>query len=503
MLRDKSSLLDSITYSLGTSYRQVCANERNWRVGGSQQARLTTHVGTAIATTSLSVRFDAERSRDDIVTISRACASPSYGNSVVAASGGSFLRRDRLATSFDQRFAWGDRAALGLGAMRTTTKWSKDDASLAPVIDPHGDAMYQLVPAASPLGMLTSLRLRTAYGRTSGHDARSFPAPSDIGPFPLTPLSVAPFPVPRFQPDRSTELEAGFDAAFSPASTRLSVTAFRRRETIRGLALSFRQSGNVNGAVTRRVAGGEIVAETTPIRLAGVRLHLRGQLSLAHDRVSGRPITELLAVAAPGALLGVTSGESWEAWRTRGYRWTDANANGRIEVSELQNAGWSGPAGRSRPSRVASLRSGLEIARSLTLSALLDHVGGYDVYDRASAEQCSRGACPALNDPRTSLAGQARAVVAAFGSSGGFVVPGDATRLRELTLSYRAARAAAMMHAVSLGVSLSAYDVASWTRSKGTHPETDMPVSGNQTRVLASLVQPIPRTIALRVSFGW
>lgn len=172
-------------------------------------------------------------------------------------------------------------------------------------------------------------------------------------------------------------------------------------------------------------------------------------------------------------------------------------------MSELQDAGWSGPAGRSRPSLVASLSSGLEIARSLTLSALVDHVGGYDVYDRASAEQCSRGACPALNDPRTSLAGQARAVVAAFGSSGGFVVPGDATRLRELTLSYRASRAAAMMHAASLRVSLSAYDLASWTRSKGAHPETDMPVSGRQTQVLASLVQPIPRTIALRVSFGW
>ena len=60
-----------------------------------------------------------------------------------------------------------------------------------------------------------------------------------------------------------------------------------------------------------------------------------------------------------------------------------------------------------------------------------------------------------------------------------------------------------MMHAASLGVSLSAYDVASWTRSKGTHPETDMPVSGNQLRALASFVQPIPRTIGLRVSFGW
>lgn len=302
MLRDKSSLLDSITYSLGTSYRQICANERNWRVGGSQEARLTTHVGAAIATTSLSVRFDAERSRDEIVTISRACAPPSYGNSIAGASSGSFLRRDRVATSFDQRFAWGDRAALGLGAMRTTTKWWKDYASLAPVIDPHADAMYQLVPAASPLGMLTSLRLRTAYGRTSGHDARPFSAPSDIGPFPLTPLPVAPFPIPRFQPDRSTELEAGFDAAFSPASTRLSVTAFRRRETIRGLTWIIRRSGDVNGAVTRRVAGGEIVAETTPIRLAGARLHLRGQLSLTHDRVSGWPITELLAVAAPGAL---------------------------------------------------------------------------------------------------------------------------------------------------------------------------------------------------------
>ena len=385
--------------------------------------------------------------------------------------------------------------------MRTTTTWWKGSKFLVPVTDPRADAMYQLVPASSPLGGLTSLRLRTAYGQTSGHDARRLSDPGYVAP--PTSVPIFQWSLPRFKPDRSAEIEGGFDASFSPASTRLSVTAFRRRETIRGLTWAIAGSGDVNAAVTRRVAGSELVAEATPIRLAGAQLHVRGQLSLSHDRVSGAAVTQLLAQERDGSLLAVTNGQSWEAWRPIHYHGTDANSNGRIEVPELQYTGRSGPSGRSRPSLVASLSSGLEIARSLTISALVDHVGGYDVFDRTSFAQCYRDACPALNDPRASLGDQTRAVAAALGSTGGFVVPGDATRLRELTLAYRPSRAARMMHAASLRVSLSAYDVASWTRSKGTHPETDMPVSGKQLEVLASLVQPIPRTLALRVSFGW
>lgn len=508
MLRDEASMLDSSSGAYGRRYWRTSSSERNWRVGGSEEGRLTTRLGTAVATTRLSVRFDAERSRDESDTkFGSRLSTPSQPGDLASVRWAAWgLRRDRLQTSLDQRFTWGDRASLGVGAMRTTTGWWTGHPDLPAVIDPRADAMYQVVPATSPLGMLTSLRLRSAWGRASGHDGRRSinRVDFDLVPIGSGTIGSGTQPPPKYRPHRSTEAEGGLDAVFVPASTRISLTAFRRRETISDPSLSFSVSGNPNAVVTRQVTGGEIVAEATPIDAGSVRLHLRGQLALSRDRVGGVIFPFLLFPGNTDVKLAVTNGESWAAWRTRAYDWNDANANGRIELAEIQYANYSAPNGRSRPSRVASLRSALEIARSFTLSAVLDYAGGFDVYDRTAAVQCLRGACPALNDPTAVLSDQARSVAAADGSldAAGFLVPGDAARLRELALTGQSARAAALLRASAVRVSLAAYDVATWSRSRGVHPETDMPAPGAVTG-LGSLVQPIPRTFALRVALTY
>jgi hypothetical protein len=58
-----------------------------------------------------------------------------------------------------------------------------------------------------------------------------------------------------------------------------------------------------------------------------------------------------------------------------------------------------------------------------------------------------------------------------------------------------------MLHATSLRVTLSAYDLARWSRSRGLHPETDMPALGRPD--LWAIVQPVPRTFALRVALDY
>lgn len=182
--------------------------------------------------------------------------------------------------------------------------------------------------------------------------------------------------------------------------------------------------------------------------------------------------------------------------------WNDANGNGRIEYDEIGSLDLT-TRSRSRPSNVASLRSDLELLHSFTVSAVVDHVGGFDLFDAVAAQQCSRSVCPALNDPNASIDAQGRAVAVDAGQLGsGYLVPGDETSLRELSLSWRSSRAATMMHATTLRVTLSAYDLARWTRSQGLHPETDSPAPGLRPDLL-SIVQPIPRTFALRVALGY
>ena len=508
-LRDRAWMSDSSSHDYSpsaiASYSRSTAKERNWRVDGAEEATLSLPLGAAVATTRLSAGIHAERSRDE--TASSAYAILVNGGflgdpgGVVSSSearwGGLF--RNRIEASLDQRVSWRDRASVGAGLTRTTTRWSAIK-QLPVTVDPHADAMYELVGGASPLGMMTSLRLRGAYAVTSGHDERGF---THILNFESPPVyNYDPSP-PAWRPDRSAEFEGGFDATFAPASLRLSVTAFRRRETIHDLLPIVAAAEDVNAAALRRVGGGEVVAEMVPLDTPGARLHLRGQLALTHDRV-GMSQAPILLDDRLSVGLAIADGESWDAWRNRSYSWADANGDGRIGWDEMVFRDYQAPHGRSRPSNVASVTGDLELAHSFTIGAVLDHVGGFDMYDMTSAMQCLRNVCPALNDPKAPLGDQARAVaIASRATAAGFVVPGDATRLHELSLAWQSSTAATRLGARSVRLTLSAYDLASWTRSKGVHPETDVPAPGDQGALLWSVIEPIPRTVAVRVALTY
>lgn len=500
MFRDLEALRDSSPPGYAATLTEVTARERSWRVDAAEDARYTASIGGAVATTTLSVRFTADRARSGSRTSFVALPTGPYPGASSLSTLDAWLFLDRYSQSLEQRLAWGGRAALGVGVLRTTTDFNGGRRPPA-IIDPRADAMYDLVPAAAPLGILQSLRLRSAWGRTSSHSMWAINSPdfstgggTSYGGYGY---GFGPGVHPRKPAQRSAELEGGIDAAFAPAFARLSITAFRRDERLDyaaplGLALP----------AGRKVTGGELLAEATPIDLTVARLHLRGQLAVSHDRLDSGPIPPVSLSTGPGVSLVIDDGQSWGTWRTQPARWSDANGNGRIESTEVSLADVT-TGGRSRPSSIASLAGDLEVLRSFTLGAVVDHVGGFDVYDAASAQQCWRQVCPALNDAKAPIDEQGRAVAAASMQRGaGFVVPGDATTLRELSLSWRSPHAAAILHATTLGVTLSAYDLARWSRSRGVRSETDAPAPGLRPD-LWSIVQPVPRTFAFRVALGY
>ncbi len=497
MFRDLESLRDSSPPGGYVRFEEITADERSWRVDAAEEARLAGRIAGAAATTLLTVRFNADRGKSASRT---AAFAPVYGSTQIVSAistTDAWLFSDYFSQSLDERLAWGERGALGIGVLRTTTDFNMGARPPA-TVDPHADAMYQLVAPAAPLGALQSLRLRTAWGRTSNQNfwAVSNPNLFSYGATSYGGYGYAPGSRPHTHPERSTELESGVDAAFAPASSRLSITAFRRGERLDYLA-------PLGIPTSRKITGGELRAEATPIELPGLRLHLRGQLAVSHDRLDSDPAAPtLLFAVGPGVSLAAAPGQSWGAWRLPQAAWNDANGNGRIEADEVI-PGEISVQGRSRPSNTALLSSDLDLLESFTLSAVVDHAGGFDLFDAATAQQCWRQVCPALNDPNAPLDAQGRAVaVAATGVGSGFVVPGDETSLRELSLSWRSPRAATMMHATTLRVTLSAYDVAHWTRTRGLHSETDTPAPGLHAN-LWSIVQPLPRTFALRVALGY
>lgn len=516
LYRNQGAARDSAQpgYSPGLSLSTV--KERNWRVDAGEEGRLTAGFAGGTAVTRLAFRGHFERSSDNSRYYAVTWYPGSLPDGLYQMSTTSLWQlRNRYETSLDQRLAWGDRASLGVGAIRTAWSGRSNAPDLPSTFDGHADAMYEVVPAGSSSGRLTSLRVRSAWGRTSGYDGRMFIDMRGIPPqlwptlgygdiYQFGGYGYGPVPVPKHQPDRSAEFEGGFDATFAPGSARLSLTGFSRHESVRHDFVSALATGDVNGAIGRRVTGGELVAEATPIDVASARLHLRGQLAVSHDRVSGVKSALLFFPQGYGVAWTVANGQSWNAMSVQPHTWSDANGSGRIEASEITLGTTNEPAGRTRPSSIASLASDLSIARSFTVTAVLDHVGGFNVFDMRSFYQCARNVCPALNDPNASLSDQANAVAASRSQMGdGFVVPGDATRLREVSVGWHSSRAAAALQASSLELTLAAYDIASWTRSKGVHPETDVPPPGNRSVFAWSVVQPIPRTFALRVALGY
>jgi len=513
LFRNEGAARDSAQPGNLASLSLSKVKERNWRIDAGQEARFTTPVAGATATTRLAVRGHFERTSDKSSYFAASYYPGTLPDGVFAMATTSIWQlRNRYESSVDQRFAWSDRASIGGGIIRTAWSGRSHSPDLPSTTDPHVDAMFDIVPAAAPAGRLTSLRIRSAWGRTSGYDGRIFIDPRGIPPqlYPSTGPWYGGYgygngapPAPKHLPDRSTELEGGFDATFAPGASRLSLTGFRRQETVRQDFVSALATGDVDGAIGRRVTGAELVAEATPVDVAAARLHLRGQLAVSHDRVSGVTVPYLFFPQGFGVAWNIANGKSWNAMTLQQHSWSDANANGRIEGNEV-TGGTQVAGGRTRPSTIASLGGDLEVARAFTVTALVDHVGGFDVFDMASAYQCVRRVCPALNDPRAPLGEQATAVAASELQLGdGYVVPGDATRLREVSIGWHSPRAAAAMQASSLVVTLSGYDIASWTRRKGVHPETDVPPPGDRSVYAWPIVQPIPRTVGLRVALTY
>ena len=499
MFRDEESLRDSSPPGFAPTLTAVTADERSWRVDAAEEARFTTHVAGAAAITSLALRFDADRGRSSSETrIALLPGGGSPGGAWSQAMTSALLFRDRYSQSLDQRLAWGGRAALGAGVTRTTTDFNGGRRPPA-IIDPHADATYEIVSAGRTSGILQSLRLRAAWGQVSAQNLGALNRPSynyggtSYGGYGY---GFGDATRPRTPADRATELEGGIDAAFSPASSRLSITAFTRKERLDWIA-PFLMANRAD----RKVAGGELTAEATPLDVPAARLHLRGQLAVAHDRLERGPIATTALTIGPGIELVVDDGQSWGTWLTQPPSWSDVNGNGRIERNEVSYFNVE-TGGRSRPASVGALSADLELLGSFTISAVADHAGGFDVFDAASAQQCWRKVCPALNDPNASIDEQGRAVAAAATRAAGFLVPGDATTLRELSLAWQSPRAASALRAATLRVTLSGYDLARWTRSKGLHPETDAPAPGMRPN-LWSITLPVPRTFALRVALGY
>jgi hypothetical protein len=156
--------------------------------------------------------------------------------------------------------------------------------------------------------------------------------------------------------------------------------------------------------------------------------------------------------------------------------YSDANGDGFLSPSEVVvDVDTVAFLGNPFPKREFTASTKVGFRDWLTVSAMLDHQGGRQLFNYTEASRCDLGTdnCADLYDPNAPLDRQA-AIVAlrAYGSAAGFVENADFTKLREVTVTLAVPRRYANMVGFNgLNLTLAGRNLKTWTKYSGLDPE--------------------------------
>ncbi|HEX2780516.1 MAG TPA: hypothetical protein VHM30_13510, partial [Gemmatimonadaceae bacterium] len=300
----------------------------------------------------------------------------------------------------------------------------------------------------------------------------------------------------NLRPDRTYEGEGGLDLAIAPADGRLSLTAYRRRESHRRPYLVGYTGFLVPLPAVRRVVNGlELDGRIVPVATSAVRLETKLGFTLQADRVRSEtsgPLGLIVDQYDFLSRLSMLQGRSFSSWISTPYTYADTNRDGRLDV--LTGAAPS-VVGRSRPSRFGTLDTRLTLAQHWTLAANLGYAGGHKVLDKVESIRCRVRICAAAQG--ASLADQAHVQM-----MGGpeYFVPGDALRVHELSLAYGAPGLARLTRAGGVRVTIAARNLATFSHARYLDPETELPLPGIEGDVVQDPGLALQRTLVIRLT---
>jgi len=364
------------------------------------------------------------------------------------------------------------------------------------------------------IGWLSSLRLRAAWGKAGRApgtlDAQQFfravavaANASDIAG-----ITIGGAGNVNLKPERTRELETGFDADFFQQRLHLEATYYDKDS--RDALVAVPIAGSVGVSDTRLDNLGRVTNKGIELLLTAQLIN-RPNLSwsvtasgwgnknrvLATD-TSNTPIIFGLGGSTQRHQVGYSAGGYWG----KSYTYRDLNGDGLIDpVAELTLDTADSFQGSSVPTRGASFSTELNLLGHFTLYGLLDGRWGHKLDNSTEQFRCLFAICKGLNLPSTSLADQAAADAAAFyGLETGFFQNAGFLKLRELSLRYSApASWAAHLGASSLSFTLAGRNLVTWTSYKGPDPEVSQAGQFNFS-VADFLTQPPVRSVIARIN---
>jgi TonB-linked SusC/RagA family outer membrane protein len=425
-----------------------------------------------------------------------------------------------LGSYVEQQFSLDDRFFL-TGAVRIdqNSAFGQDSRSATyPKISASWVAMEQRDNA-----LIGSLRFRAAYG-ASGQQ----PGPLDaIQYFSATTNAIFGGTVPGvslgeiltgtfanglgnrlLRPERSQEVEAGFDLGLLKGRASLEATVYRK---------------NTKDALVQRLLAGSLgsVASRTDnigrVRNEGIEVSLFGRVIDSKKfqwdvqiEASGNRnrLIELAEGVPPLTGFGYQQRVGYPlygGWWPRIKSYADADNNGVITPSEVTVSDTAEFLGPTIPTRTLSLNNSVALfGGKLRLGGQVEYKGGFNSLEVSTLFQCLFVQnCQALVDPSTSLFNQARAISGVFGD---YAEDASFVRLREANIAWTVPnKFARAIRASAATVTLTGRNLLLWLPNfSGWDSEinTAAGVSGDGPNY--NFVQPgQPRFVTLRVQLSY
>jgi TonB-linked SusC/RagA family outer membrane protein len=347
-------------------------------------------------------------------------------------------------------------------------------------------------------GWMNSLRLRAAYGASGvqpgSNDAlRSFDGLSpNIRGVDQPGVIYSAVGNDSLRPERTTEIEAGFETKFFANRVSLDYTYYSKRT--KDALISAIVAPSVGAAATQRQNLGA-VGNTGHELLANAQIIDRQ--AIAFDLTLSGSINDnkLISLGGTPPQIGTTTRAVegyplFGLWAQPITGWEDKNGDGVLtyNANAALNEVFVGDSaifrGYSSPRYSLTATPGLDLLnRRFRLQALFDYRGGNLYYNNTERIRCvSRQNCNGLMNPNASFEEQAMVVATRDNPAktlDGFFQPGSFVKLREISATFTAPEnvVARLRGARSLSVTASARNLKTWTNYRGVDPETDFTAS--------------------------
>ncbi len=321
----------------------------------------------------------------------------------------------------------------------------------------------------------------------------------------------------KLKPERSTEVELGFDASMFAGRLSAEVTYYNKQSKD---ALISRVLAPSLGAATSRLEnlgrvsnkGWEALIEGSLLRRSGLEWRMTLNASINDNKLE--------SLGGLPAIVSSSTQQQREGYPINGWwsrkllSYEDKDGNGIISYnadpakSEIVVSDTAMYTGRSQPRTEAAFTNGLSFRNGqIRLDAMFDYKGGHYMYNNTERIRCaSRFNCQALFDPNAPLWKQARTVMVREHPSrsvAGFLEKADFVRFRELALTLSPPRdfLNGVLGGRTLTATLAARNLYVWTDYSGVDPEAYFGSNTDGTSEFQSFGP--KRYYTLRLSLGF